>query len=69
MAFVSGKGHRSAVAAFGLFAFALTTLAVTILHLKKRRQKKRKGQSQTECKYLLFAFCCISIENSHGTFT
>nr|XP_029503936.1 T-cell surface antigen CD2-like isoform X1 [Oncorhynchus nerka] len=42
------RGHRSAVAAFGLFAFALTTLAVAILHLKKRRQKKRKGQSQTE---------------------
>ncbi|XP_042167356.1 uncharacterized protein LOC112231125 isoform X2 [Oncorhynchus tshawytscha] len=42
------RGHRSAVAAFGLFAFALTTLAVAILHLKKRRQKKKKGQSQTE---------------------
>lgn len=77
MAFVLGKGRTSAVAAFGLFAFAMTTLAVAILNLKMRCQKKKKGKSQTECKYLLYAVLLyfyrkftwnISMENSHGTF-
>ncbi|KAM9437715.1 T-cell surface antigen CD2-like isoform 2-T2 [Salvelinus alpinus] len=36
------RGHTSAVAAFGLFAFALTTLAVAILNLKRRCQKNKK---------------------------
>ncbi|XP_045546098.1 T-cell surface antigen CD2-like isoform X1 [Salmo salar] len=42
------RGRTSAVAAFGLFAFAMTTLAVAILNLKMRCQKKKKGKSQTE---------------------
>ncbi|XP_029626012.1 uncharacterized protein LOC115204507 isoform X6 [Salmo trutta] len=42
------RGRTSAVAAFGLFAFAMTTLAVAILNLKMTCQKKNKGKSQTE---------------------
>ncbi|CAB1333198.1 unnamed protein product [Coregonus sp. 'balchen'] len=36
------RGHISDVAAFGLFAFALTALAVAILNSKKRCQKNKK---------------------------